>query len=347
MKDFSKILTGTLAGLFAILFVITTPVAFALYNVEQNAFDAEPYIQALEDENIYQRLPDLTARALTTAAQNPERDDMLSIFRNLSEDEWRAFIGELLPPDELEIISEDIVTQVLAYINGEVNEAVLSLAGLKAHLQSPEGISAIYGLLKAQPDCTVEQLTTMAMGQQRMALCNPPDTFLFVDLRPIIEAEIKAAVGLLPEQVSIITANADRAQELQNLENLRFVMRLSPILPILCLLIVTVLAVRSLGSWLNWWGYPLLFAGLISIALAALSRPLAGLMFQFLIAPFLPGAMPLDAMQVFRDLVASVFYHAVRTTLVAAGVIALVGLSMVAIGFLFRKRLQKSPTYQS
>jgi hypothetical protein len=174
-------------------------------------------------------------------------------------------------------------------------------------------------------------------------LCNPPDTFLFVDLRPIIETEIKVAVDVVPEQVAVISTDADRTQKLRNLKNIRLVMRLSPILPLLSLLAITVLAVRSFGGWLNWWGYPFLFAGLVSLSLTALSRPLSALIFQFLLVPLLPGTLPPDVMNVFRDLVASIVYHAVRPTLIGAGILALVGFGMVAIAFLFRKRLQKRP----
>ena len=337
MENFFKTPKGILAGLLAILFIGTTPLALAFYNVEQNAFDTGLYIQALEDENIYQRLPELAVQALANAAQAPERNDLLSLFRNLSEEEWRVFIIGLLPPGELKIMAEDAVMQVLAYLNGESNKVVLSLARLKTHLQSPEGVSAIYGMLKAQPDCTVEQVTAMALGQQHMTLCNPPDTFLFVDLRPIIAAQIRSAVGLLPEQVSIISANADRVQELQNLKNVRLVMRLSPILPLLCLLAVAVLAVRSLKDWLNWWGYPLLVAGLISLSLTALSRPLAALMFKSLIVPVLPVSLSPYILDVFKDLVTSIVYHAVQPTFKIAGIIALIGLIMVGLTFLLRR----------
>ena len=149
MENFLKTLAGFLAGIFAILFVATTALAFALYNVEQSAFDAELYIQALQEENVYQRLPDLTAQALAVAAQQPGRSDMLSLLSGLSEDEWGTFVVGLLPPDVLKSLAEDGVTQVMAYVNGESDDAVLSLVGLKAHLGSPQGIDAIYGILES------------------------------------------------------------------------------------------------------------------------------------------------------------------------------------------------------
>jgi hypothetical protein len=346
MENTLKVFARILAGFFAILFVLTTVLAFALYFTEQSAFDADLYKQALTEEKVYQRLPELAAQGLAIAAQR-SNNSVLSIFRNLSEEEWRGLVLKLLPPEQLRILAEDAVTQIMAYLNGESDVAVLSLNSLKTYLQSPEGVNAIYGMLKAQPDCTMEQLTAMALNQQALTLCNPPDTFLVIDLRPIVEAQIKAMISLVPEQVTLISANSVKPRDLRNLKNLRLVMRLSPFLPILCLLAITVLVVRSFRGWLNWWGYPLLFAGFISMFLSALGRPLAARIFQIFIVPVLPVALPPDIVDVFKDLTATIVHNALQPTLLMAGMMALIGLIMVAVSFLLRKRFQKSPVYKS
>ena len=337
-----KVLASLLAGIFVILFVVTTALAFTLYNVEQSVFDADLYKQALAEEMIYQRLPELTAQALAVAAQRPEGNVLLSLFRNLSEEEWREVVFGLFPSELLRNLAENAVAQILAYLNGESSQAVLSLTGLKAHLGSPEGINSIYGILKSQPDCSLEQLTALAMGQGDMVLCNPPETFLFLDLRPIYEAEIKASVNVIPEQVTLISYNSGHEQKLQDLKNLRTVARFSPLLPVLCLLAVTVLAVRSFKDWLTWWGYPLLFAGLISMLLSVLSRSLASWTFQAFVSPVLPEAFPSGIVDVFKDLFASIVHYAVRPTLLVAGIMALVGLIMVAIPLMNRALKKQS-----
>ncbi len=342
MQTSSKTLTGVLAGLFAILFVGSTALAFALYHVEQSAFNADLYIRALDEENVYQRLPELTAQSLSMAAQRPERNGMLSLFRNLSDQEWQTLVTELFPPDVLRNMAVDMVTQIMAYLNGESNQVVLSLTNLKAYLQSPEGINAVYGMLKAEPDCTVEQLTAMALNQQALTLCNPPESFMFVDLRPIVKTEIKNAMTLIPEQMIIVSTDGNRVQTLRNLKTLRLFMRLSPLVPVLCLLVVTALAVRSLNDWLTWWGYPLLIAGLVSMSLSALSGPMASVTFRLFIAPALPAALPPDIVSVFRDLTATIVRDAVQPILLVAGIMALIGLIMVGINFLLRKRLQRT-----
>ena len=337
MEDTLKKFARILAGFFAILFVLSTVLAFALYFIEQSAFDADLYKQALTEEKVYQRLPELAAHGLAIVSQR-SNNSLLSVLGNLSEEEWRTFVLELLPPEQLRVLAENAIIQVMAYLNGESDAAVLSLTDLKTYLQSPEGVNAIYGILKVQPDCTMEQLSAMALGQQSLTLCNPPDTFMFVDLRPIVEAEIRSAVSLIPEQVSLISANSAKPRNLRTLQNLRLAMRLSPLLPILCLLAITALAVRSLRGWLNWWGYPLLLAGFISMSLSALSRSLASGIFQLFIAPALPAVLSPDMVDVFKDLTAAIVHDALQPTLLMAGIMALIGLIMVAVAFLLRKR---------
>ena len=338
MKRFSN----ALAVFFAILFVATTALTFVLYNLEQSLFDTELYVQAFEKENIYQRLPNLIAQALSVAAQEADSSNPLALLRGLSEEELEIFMVELLPPVQLKTLAEDAVRQLMGYLNGENDQVVLSLTSLKTHMSSPQGINAIYGLLKAQPDCTLEQLTTMALGQQKMMLCNPPETFLFLDLRPIIESQIQAAVLFIPEQATLISAESSRAQKLQDLKDMRTLMRLSPILPILCLLMITVLEVRSLGDWLNWWGYPFWLSGLFSVALIILSEPLAAWMFRIFVAPVFPESLPLDILDMFESVISRIAYEAVLPMAKIASLLILIGLIMVAIAFLLRKKLNKA-----
>lgn len=345
MVDPLKRLMEILAVITALVFIVSTPAALTLYSLEQSVFDADLYIQALDEENVYGQLPVLTAQTLSIAAQTPGRNDILSIFRNLSADQWQAMMAQLLPPDVLRPLTVDAITQIMAYFNGERADAVLSLAGLKAHMQSPEGINAVYGMLEAQPDCTVEQLTAMALNQQALTLCDPPDTFLIFDLRPIIAGQINGLMSLVPSQITIIPAGSFRPQYLNNLNDLRIVMRLSPLLPILCLLIIAVLVVRTWRGWLNWWGYPLLFAGFISLFLSAISAPLSSLTFQFLFAPALPTVFPADLLEMFKGLTAAIVRNALQPVLLVAGIMLLVGLVMVAVGFLLRGRFQRAPLY--
>ena len=102
METFRK----TVAVFLAILFIGTTALTLALYNVERSAFDTQLYIQAMDEENIYQRLPELTAQSLAVAAQRAGNNSLLSIFQNLSEDDWRRFVSGLIPPEVLRTLAD-------------------------------------------------------------------------------------------------------------------------------------------------------------------------------------------------------------------------------------------------
>ena len=338
-----KRLLEILAVITAILFVISTPMAFTLYSLERNVFDAELYIQAIDEENLYQKLPVVTAQALAISAQRTDSRSILSIFRNLSAEEWETMVARLLPPGVLRPLTQDAITQIMAYLNGDRENAVLSLAAFKTHLQSSEGINAVYAMLEAQPDCTVEQLTAMALNQLTPTLCNPPDTFLFFDLGPIIAAQVSGLLSLIPEQVTIISAGSSRPQYLQNLNDLRIFMRLSLLFPLLCLMIIPVLVVRSFRAWLTWWGFPFLFAGLISLLLSVLSAPLASLTFQVFFAPALPAVIPTSFLEMFEGLTAAIVRNAIEPVLLISGGMLLVGLVMVALAFILRLNNQRTP----
>ena len=345
MTDPVKRLLNILALITAVLFVASAPVTFTLYSLERNVFNPDLYIQAMDAENVYQQIPVLTAQALAAASQRPDNPGLLVIFQNLSIEEWQALVVKLLPPEVLRGLTIDAISQVMGYLNGDQAEAVLSLTSLKAHMQSQEGINAINELLDAQPDCTVDQLSAMVLNQQDLTLCNPPDSFLFLDLRPIVNGQINRLLSLIPEQVTLISANSVRPRYLQNLTDLRVLMRLGPLLPILCLLIILVLVVRSVREWLNWWGYPLLFAGLLSLFVGAMSAPLSNFTFQLLFAPALPAAFSADLLRMFRDLTATIVRNAIQPIFLVAGVMLVVGLVMLAVGFLLRRRIRSTPMY--
>jgi hypothetical protein len=334
-----------LALIVALFFIVSTPVAFTLYSLEHSVFNAGLYIQALDEENAYQELPVLIAQTMSMAAKNPNGGGILSIFQNLTPEAWQNLVVQLLPPPILRSLTDDTIIQIMGYLNGERPDVILSLAALKAQMQSPEGMNAINTMLDTQPDCTLEQLSAMALNQQSLTLCNPPDTFLIFDLRPIIAAQINGVIALVPEQVTLVPADSSRPQYLNYLRDLRVLMRLSPLFPIFCLALLVILVVRSWREWLNWWGYPLLLAGLATLFVSVFSAPLASLTFQLLFAPALPAFLPTGVLDLFQNMTNAIVRHALQPALFVAGSMLLAGLFMVALGFLLRSRIQRPPLH--
>ncbi len=72
MRKLKTLLANFLAGLNAILFVITAIIALFLFNLERQAFDPDTYKKALLSENIYERMPAILGEILASSANfNP------------------------------------------------------------------------------------------------------------------------------------------------------------------------------------------------------------------------------------------------------------------------------------
>jgi hypothetical protein len=79
--------------------------------------------------------------------------------------------------------------------------------------------------------------------------------------------------------------------------------------------------------------------------LSILSAPLSSLTFQILFAAALPAVIPAGILEMFKGLTAAIVRNALQPTLLVAGVMILVGLTMVALAFLLRGRVQRVPLY--
>lgn len=336
-------LMRTIKRLFSItlvcLFVVITAFSFVIFNVEQSIFDPALYIQTFEKQGVYNRFPKLAVNMLYMEIQEADPEDPLALLSGFTEGELETFFGELFPPELLKPLVEDFLIQFLSYLDGDIDQVAVSLLSLKTHLQSPSGIETIYGILKTQPDCTLEQVVAMAAGYQEMQLCNPPETLLFLDLRTIFETEIAAIMEIIvPDQLEIIAPNSNSLQEVNDLKNFRMIIRLSPIIPMLCLLLITIMNIRSLNDWLNWWGYPLWIAGLLSIGLTIISGMISALVLENFVIPTLPPNISPDFIDLFESVVVTVAYDSVQPMAGVAAIITFLGMIMVITAYLTLKK---------
>jgi flagellar basal body-associated protein FliL len=63
MDTFRKII----AGICAVLFVISAVFALFAFNIESKAFNSTTYQKAFEKQNLYERMPEILANALHTS----------------------------------------------------------------------------------------------------------------------------------------------------------------------------------------------------------------------------------------------------------------------------------------
>lgn len=66
MEKFSTGLLKFLAAICAILFIGATPVALLAFNAERRLFDSNLYLAAIEEQNLYAKIPSLAAEALSS-----------------------------------------------------------------------------------------------------------------------------------------------------------------------------------------------------------------------------------------------------------------------------------------
>jgi len=328
-----------LAAICSILFIITGVLVLLLFNIEQKAFSSTTYKQAFEDQKLYERMPALLASALQASVS--QNQNSFPFLRELSVEDWQSTIASLLPPDEMRALADGALDSTFDYINGKTNSAVISLLPIKSHLVGESGVNVIQQFLKAQPDCTVEQLTQMGLGflGGDIALCNPPPEAIgFIE--PLIQSQLQTISAAVPDQVTIIaetdsgTPNDPRFK----LHILRSAIHFSPFVVVLLLLAIALFAIRNLGDFLIWWGGPLLITGVISALIGLVGSPLVGWFLQFLIrtqgAIFLPSLLASSIAET-----ASAVAHQILIPVAVQGfVLTLIGLIMVAVGVFLGRR---------
>jgi hypothetical protein len=321
-----------LAALCAVLFMMSSVVVLLLFNIEQKAFSSATYKKAFQDQGLYQRVPEILASALTpTIAGN---QGTLPFLKTVKVEDWQNIISFLLPPEELKALSDNALDSTFDYLNLKTDTATISLLPIKSRLVGDSGMNVVLQILRLQPECTLEQLTQMALGflGGQIALCNPPPEAVEL-MTPLIQSQLQALVSAFPNEVTFISdARAGTPDDPRlKLNNVRSIIVLTPILPALLLFGIVVFAVRSLREWFMWWGWPLMITGLISVLIALVGAPLVGWILQLLIRtqisilipPVLSASIAETASAVAREILSPVVIEGVILGVVGIGMILL------------------------
>ena len=327
------------AAVCAILFIISGVSALLLFNIEEKAFSSATYKQAFENQGLYQRMPTILGEALTTfVTQNQSAVPFLTAVKT---EDWQNIISTLLPPEELKAVADNALDSTFDYVNGKTNSATISLLPVKAHLAGPSGINVVSQILHLQPACTPEQLTQMAMGLLggQVILCDPPPEALGL-MAPFIQSQLQTMIAFFPNDVTFISdpRSGTPADPRLKLNTARYVMRLSVFLPLLFLFGITIFAVRSLRSWLNWWGWPLMIIGGISVLIALLGTPLVGWVLRFVIQNQRTIFVPPVLATSLGETASAVAQQMLAPVLIEGFILGFVGLGLVIIATLLVRR---------
>ncbi len=333
-----KFIRISLAVLCAILFVTSGVLSMLLFNLDQKAFTPEAYQRAFANGHFYQRLPTIIARGLVSS---PQQDELPLAMQGLTVENWENFIVALLPPQALQSMGEAAMDSLFAYLNGEVDTAVISLLPLKESMASEIGTQAVLDLMRTQPDCTlsqIAQMTVAVLSEGEIMLCNPPEDALPL-ITPIIMGQLKFAAEIIPDQMTLArtTLTSEGKDPREQLRVLRALMRLSPLVPLGLLLALSLLVVRSLRDWLAWWGIPMLVTGLLAIVMSLLGAPFVGLLLLRYLVRNDTGTVPPVLMDSSSQLVSAIVEQLLRPTLLQGLAVAGVGLLLIVVVLLLRR----------
>jgi hypothetical protein len=327
------------AAICAVLFVISAVLVLLAVNIEAQAFSADTYKQAFEEQRLYERMPAILASTITVYVT--ENAGALPFLQLLTPDDWQNNIVLLLPPEELRAMANQALDSTFDYLNGRSNSVAITLVPVKAQLAGESGVQLVLQILRRQPACTTEQLTQMALGLfgGQITLCNPPEQALGLML-PFIQSQVQSMSALFPGELTLVSPalSGTPADPRAELNSIRTLISFTPLIPVLFLTAIAAFAVRSLVSWLTWWGWPMMFAGGASALIGLLGSPLIGGILQLLIQT--QGVFPIPP--VFASLIAETAGAVARQMLIPVIVQGLIlgvlGLGMVILATLLTHR---------
>lgn len=332
-----------LAGICAVLLIMSAVAVLLLINIEAKAFTADTYKQAFEDQHLYERMPSILTTALATT-MGPNLN-AIPFLRSLSPEDWQNTISIILPPEELKAMANNSLDATFDYLNGRTESAVISLVPLKVQLAGPSGLNVVIQVLNLQPACTPEQITQMALGLLggEIALCNPPPEAIGL-MTPLIQSQLQTMTSLIPDQVTFIPGTLSGTPEdpRLRLNAVRSAIKLTPLLPALLLFAITVFAVRSLVDWLAWWGWPLMISGASTVLLGLVGAPLVGWILQLLIQNQGTILIPPILISSITDTTSAVASEMLIPAMVQGAILGLVGLGMLLLA-MFLPRRQVDP----
>lgn len=334
MREIQKILSWGCV----FLFVISGVTALLLFNIERGAFSADTYKQAFEEQGLYIRMPAIMAETIHTSITQDENSD--PFLKVLTRADWEASIANILPPDELKIISNNALDSVIAYLNNETDSASISLILLKARIAGPQGTETVLRIIAVQPDCTLEQLMQMGLGflSGELAFCKPPEEMLGI-VTPLIEMQLQIITRSIPDEIVLVSSDGNNTSDDPRirLNVLRTSMKWTLVFPLISLIGVTVFAVRNMRGWLKWWGYPLLVTGAISLFAALIGSPILRLVIQNLMQKQSENLLPPILIPLMGEAVSAVSRQILQPVVIEGLILGILGSGMVFTEYLLKK----------
>jgi hypothetical protein len=346
-----------LAGVLALIFVLTVPLSVVAFDLGRIAFSPER-MGALLDQSLDQAggFRRLAMEAITGGLESEAGSDdggALSLKGALSflTPQERDYLAErLLPPDWVREQLQAGLDDIYAWVDNDLARPNIDvdLRPVKETLRQGGADELIEVVVDSWPPCTVDQVEVMAAQIFGLAegfpFCEPPEP-LRTGLVGMAGEAIKLGLYALPDQLSVSGGRANEKADPQILkakEDLRLARALARwswlLLPALLGLIMA-LAVRSWRGMAWWWGLPMILGGLLTgvaaIGVRLGARAVVGGM------AFGPGLPPIMA-DVLHSVSEGWVMSAQRAIGIHAGIILLAGGGLFTFGLWRGRRAQRA-----
>ena len=360
--------------LLCVLFVLTTPLTFLASIVELTYFDTQPFKDAIEELNLYQKLPVIIARqthhqinldpSILEGSGIPDINEELSLaspyLRSLSVKDFEILSQLLLPTDWIELKTENALEQYYASMAAGIAEpdVRIAMSDIKSRLQGQIGEIFFLTMIRAHPACTPEQLMVwQSADYEEPPQCFPGEVQLHTAL-PKLRPLIGDMVEEIPDEISLsymlsvsktgkptITTNIQHA--ITNAWDWRMLLRFSPFLVIIFLIAIGLAASNS--QWVTKaFGFSLIGAGLLGFLLAGLLWPLLSLVLKEIVFPQVPAFVVEDLVFVGTDIL-HIFSRQISLYLTASsGMAAILGIFWLLaprLGGLQKKKVVKKSVW--
>jgi hypothetical protein len=335
------------AILLAMAFVVLAIPALLALGFERTFYRPETYKQVLNEQQFYQRFPDVVGEVLTNP--NLTGDSIPPQLQSLSVGDYRTIVSPLMPPEWLRSVSERTIDETLGFINStaQSSTAKIPLEGLNQRVAGEPGLNAVRTVIKSWPPCTTDELVDWGVGAfngdlQNVPVCAPPAESMEL-IEPGIRASLETGVSAIPAEFDLGTPLTTLATPmidsetglsgpslLATLRQIRSTAQISWVPALVFLGLLGLVMLGSIKRMCGWLGWTLLITGVLGgvtaamIALLTSGEQIRGLLNR-----------PTEEVAIIQQVIGEVFVGVVRAyafeVAISAGVMLLVGIVLLIV----------------
>jgi hypothetical protein len=312
--DYLALGASGIAVLACVFFVILCSLTVPAYFLSSRITDAELYIDALQEADVYADFPALFAEQMDYWINGLKSSYFLVeiFFQNLARADWEIIAERIITTEWLQAQTESLIQQFFDY--GDAREAGLALkisfSELKERLGGETGFQTYMDITSTKPECNILELTQWLVAPfiDLLPICKLPEgeqIFLFSapDPKKVVPEILADWANTLPDEDDL--AESFSQADLDEIDSLFSLMKIVQIGSLVGMFLAVLLlalslvspSVRSSNGWLLYWGMSLFFAGFFVLSFAILFTLVAiwqiGELFQSMNDIFIASAVDL------------------------------------------------------